>query len=84
MTLLGREVPELEMEVLFSDLEIKVMTKYCESKKLPMAKNLGEAVLVVAKLGGYLARKNDPPPGAEVLWRGSRKLTTWCEFASFS
>lgn len=84
MTLLGREVPELEMEVLFSNLEIKVMTKYCESKRLPMAKNLGEAVLVVAKLGGYLARKNDPPPGAEILWRGSRKLTTWCEFASFS
>ena len=84
MTLLGREVPELEMEVLFSDLEIKVMAKYCESQKRPMAKNLGEAVLLVATLGGYLARKHDPPPGAEILWRGSRKLTTWCEFASFS
>jgi hypothetical protein len=84
MTLLGREVPELPSEVLFSDLEIEVMRRYCQSQKLPEPTNLGEGVLLVAKLGGYLGRKHDGPPGAEVLWRGSRKLSNWCECAAFS
>ncbi len=60
------------------------MAHYCRSHKLPEPANLGEAVLLVAKLGGYLGRKNDGPPGAEILWRGSRKLSNWCEFAAFS
>lgn len=84
MTLLGREVPELEMEMLFSDLEIAVMRRYCQSQQLEEPANLGEAVRLVAKLGGYLGRKNDGPPGAEVLWRGHRKLSNWCECAAFS
>lgn len=28
----------------------------------------------VARLGGYLARRNDPPPGSIVLWRGFSRL----------
>ena len=34
---------------------------------------LGQFILKVAKLGGYLDRKHDPPPGSEVLWRGMLK-----------
>jgi hypothetical protein len=29
----------------------------------------------IAKLGGYLARAQDPPPGNMVLWRGLARLT---------
>ena len=29
----------------------------------------------LAKLGGYLARKGDPPPGNIVMWRGLTRLT---------
>ncbi|WP_410521608.1 IS4 family transposase [Candidatus Tisiphia endosymbiont of Nedyus quadrimaculatus] len=32
------------------------------------------AIIWVAKLGGYLARKNDPEPGPIVLWRGWQRL----------
>jgi hypothetical protein len=84
MTLLGREVPELPMELLFSDLEIEVLRRFCQSRKLPEPTNLGECVVLVARLGGYLDRKHDGPPGAEVLWRGSRKLSNWCECAAFA
>ena len=28
----------------------------------------------VARLGGYLARRNDPSPGTIVLWRGFSRL----------
>jgi len=31
---------------------------------------LGEAVRLVAKIGGYLGRNHDPPPGHQVLWHG--------------
>jgi hypothetical protein len=43
MTLLGREVPQLPMELLFSDLEIAVLSRYCQSRKLPEPANLGDA-----------------------------------------
>jgi hypothetical protein len=36
---------------------------------------LGEAITQVAKLGGYLARGCDPPPGAECLWKGMSRLS---------
>jgi hypothetical protein len=29
----------------------------------------------LAKLGGYLARASDPPPGNMVVWRGLTRLT---------
>jgi hypothetical protein len=35
---------------------------------------LGEAVRLVAALGGYLERKGDPPPGHQIMWRGYAKL----------
>lgn len=28
----------------------------------------------LARLGGYLARTSDPPPGNTVVWRGLRRL----------
>jgi hypothetical protein len=28
----------------------------------------------IARLGGYLARRRDPPPGNTVIWRGLRRL----------
>jgi len=40
---MGREVSELPAEVLFSDLEIKVLTAYAQ-KKIAFPKTLGEAV----------------------------------------
>lgn len=40
---------------------------------------LGELTVMVAKIGGYAARKSDPPPGAECLWRGLEKLRCYVE-----
>ena len=36
----------------------------------PRAKTLSSYLIKVARLGGYLARTRDPPPGNTVLWRG--------------
>ena len=37
-------------------------------------KKLSDYVVKLAMLGGYLARKNDPPPGNLVIWRGLNRL----------
>ena len=36
--------------------------------------SLAAYLLQIAMLGGYLARKNDPPPGNMVVWRGMTRL----------
>jgi hypothetical protein len=41
----------------------------------PHAKTLSSYLIKVARLGGYLARTRDPPPGNTVLWRGLSRLT---------
>lgn len=69
LTLLGREVPNLPAEVMFSDLEIKVLSAYVKKESNPIT-SPGEAVKIVAKLGGYLGRANDPPPGHQLMCDG--------------
>ena len=69
MTLLGRECPELHAEVLFSDIEIKVLSAHAVKKNVDPPTQLGPAVRLVASLGGYLGRTRDPPPGHQIMCR---------------
>jgi Transposase Tn5 dimerisation domain len=78
MTLLGREVPNLPAEVLFSDIEIEVLTAVAKERTLDKPDNIGNAVQLVARLGGYLARNNDPPPGHQLMWKGYIMLRAMC------
>lgn len=78
MTLLGREDPELPAQLLFSDLEIRVLGAFAASRGYPPPEDLGAAVLVLARLGGYLARKHDPPPGHQLMWQGYVTLYGMC------
>jgi hypothetical protein len=78
MTLLGRETPELPAAVLFSDIEVRTLQAYAKKKGLKPLSLLGEAVGLVAKIGGYLGRNNDPPPGHQLLWRGYMEFQFMC------
>ncbi|MDO8343343.1 MAG: IS4 family transposase [Cellvibrio sp.] len=78
MALMGRETPELSAEVLFSDIEVKTLWAYAKKKNLKPPLLLGDAVKLVAKLGGYLGRKNDPPPGHQIIWQGYTVLQAMC------
>jgi len=35
--------------------------------------------MLVAKMGGYLGRSRDPPPGHELIWKGYRRLQDFCQ-----
>ena len=73
MVRLGREVPELPAEVLFSDIELRVLATFARSRSLAPPQHLGEAVELLARLGGWLGRTRDPP-GAQLLWHGYTQL----------
>jgi len=82
MILLGREVPNLPAEVFFDHWELSVLTalhKERTKRKHQGPFSLGEAVTAVARLGGYLARRCDAPPGAEVFWKGLLRLSGMVE-----
>lgn len=77
MTLLGREVPALPCTVFFDEWEVNVLEALEEDKgkrgmKPPFS--LGDAIVLVARQGGYLARRSDPPPGPQCIWKGIQHL----------
>lgn len=71
-TWLARLEPTLSCEVLFEPAQWQAL--YCRTQGKAAAPkrppSLAEATLWVARLGGYLGRKHDRPPGPTVLWRG--------------
>jgi len=79
MTLLGRETPDLPADVVFSDLELQVLHAFATKRRLPAPTRLGDAVRLTARLGGYLGRTRDPPPGHQVLWHGYARLQLMCD-----
>jgi len=82
MTLLSREVPDLPCTVFFDEWEVTVLEALEEKRrKAPLERplTLVEAITSMARLGGYLARRSDPPPGAKVLWRGLLRLSGMVE-----
>jgi len=43
--------------------------------RLPPASGpLSSYITEIARLGGYLARRHDPPPGNMIMWRGWSRL----------
>jgi hypothetical protein len=69
--MLGRERPEVSCDAVLEEAEWKsvyqVMTGRSPPRRPPP---LGVVVKLIAQLGGYLARKNDPPPGPKAMWVG--------------
>ena len=79
MTLLGRETPEMPAEALFTQVQIRVLRHFAARRGLATPGNLGLAVRTMAILGGYLYRKNGPPPGHQKIWSGWTRLTIMAE-----
>lgn len=68
--------PEASCDIVLQ--EYKWQALYCVINKVPIPPiqppTLQEAVLMIAKLGGFLGRKSDCQPGVKVIWRGLMRL----------
>lgn len=76
MTFLTRHQPDAPCTSFLSDTEWKALYAFThKTDSLPSAiPTVQQASLWIAKLGGFLARKNDGLPGVTVFWRGWQRL----------
>jgi hypothetical protein len=73
--MVSRTNPKTFADAVFTETEITILNHLNGDPRQPVPKNVAHYILAVAKLGGYLNRKNDGPPGNTVLWRGLTRLT---------
>jgi len=76
MTMLNRSSDNAPASAVFTDTERQLLDRLRPDKhKVPhQQKSLSYYIIKLARLGGYLARAHDPPPGNIVIWRGFQKL----------
>jgi hypothetical protein len=81
ITLMARIGPKTSCSTILTDQEWKVLFLHTNNRKTLPKKppSIGIVVVWIAKLGGYLARKSDGPPGTITLWRGWKRLTDLTE-----
>lgn len=77
---LGRELPELDCEVLFTPEEWRAAWIVGRRQAPPDSPpSLGEMVRLVGRFGGHLGRKRDGPPGPKALWQGLQCIMNYVE-----
>ena len=76
ITLIARTSPDIPCSGFLSTSEWQVLyARMNRGKKLPKhPPSMRKVVRWVARLGGFLGRKNDGDPGTIVLWRGWKRL----------
>jgi hypothetical protein len=72
----SEENPEASCDVVLQEHEWQALCCVTDKNPIPPEQppTLGEAVLMIAKLGGFLGRNCDGKPGTQVIWRGLRRL----------
>jgi hypothetical protein len=74
MTMINRTDPDAAPAIALTKLEIAVLDKRVPDKANTPKAGIARYIQKLARLGGYLARNNDPPPGIIVIWRGYIRL----------
>jgi len=76
MTMMNRAAPAASPLVALTSVETHLLdTLIPETPKRRRKATLSTYLIKIARLGGYLARVNDSPPGNMVMWRGLSRLT---------
>lgn len=78
---LSRIVPEISCAAVFETSEWKAGYVAATRNRNPPSEppTLKKMMGYIAKLGGYLGRKNDPEPGVKSIWIGICKLTNYAD-----
>jgi hypothetical protein len=76
VTMSARAKPDSAPDSVLTAAEITALNRIDASRTRPRLKTptLAAYLMQIAMMGGYLARKNDPPPGNMVVWRGMTRL----------
>ena len=77
MTMINRTMPGAAPKLALTPTEIYLLDQLVNDKPgaAPLGNTLSLYLTKLARLGGYLARTKDPPPGNTVMWRGLSRLT---------
>lgn len=76
LTMTNRIDPDAAPELVFTDLELRILDRLVADKPTAQLQQplLSHYLIKLARLGGYLARNSDHPPGNETIWRGLTRL----------
>lgn len=75
LTMINRAAPAASPKLALTDDEIALIDHLAASRNgAPVGRTLSDYLTQIARLGGYLARAHDPPPGNIVIWRGWSQL----------
>lgn len=74
--MLGRVNSEMSTSEVFEEAEWKSVYKIAHNKKpIPRkAPKLGEFIILIAMLGGYVNQKGAEPPGVKTMWKGMARM----------
>ena len=78
LTMLNRTMPDAPPQTALTETEIRVLDRLVPDQTRAQRRRkctLSHYLTKLARLGGYLARSRDPPPGNIVMWRGLSRLT---------
>jgi hypothetical protein len=77
MTMLNRSDSGMPAGHVFSKTERQLLDHLVPDRPADrtLKRSLSFYITKLARLGGYLARADDPPPGNKVMWRGLSRLT---------
>ena len=77
LTMMNRSLPAASPTLAFTALEIQLLDRLVKDQGIrrTQRKSLATYLTKLARLGGYLARASDAPPGNRVVWRGLSRLT---------
>ena len=76
LTMINRSAPNSTPGIAFTDTELQILDAVTQTTTIRGRKRrtLGDYLICLARLGGYLNRANDGPPGNTVIWRGMSRL----------
>jgi len=75
MTMMNRVAPAAPPSVALTRVETQLLDHLLPAVPTRRRATLSTYLIKIARLGGYLARTKDSPPGNMVMWRGLSRLT---------
>ena len=77
LTMLNRSKRSARPTLAFTRLEVDLLNRLTPTlrRKQTQPASLSTCLTQLARLGDYLVRASDPPPGNTVIWRGIAHLT---------